>query len=118
MLNEDKRSRRPRRLAPIAAICAAGILAAACQSSGGGSNGGTNGGTGTSTPPADTVQLSITPASGSTGANPSKGITVTASNGTIKSVTVTGDGLTGQRAVTGIAEQREDRLAHHVGAAR
>ena len=101
MLNEDKRSRRPRRLAPIAAICAAGILAAACQSSGGGSNGGTNGGTGTSTPPADTVQLSITPASGSTGANPSKGITVTASKGTIKSVTVTGDGLTGQRAVTG-----------------
>ncbi len=101
MLNEDNRSRRPRRLAPIAAICAAGILAAACQSSGGGSNGGTNGGTGTSTPPADTVQLSITPASGSTGANPSKGITVTASKGTIKSVAVTGDGLTGQRAVTG-----------------
>ncbi len=102
MLNEDKRSRRFRsglgRLAPIAAICAAGILAAACQSSAGG---GTSGGAGTSTPPPDTVQLSITPASGSTSANPHKGITVTAGKGTIKSVTVTGEGLTGQRAVTG-----------------
>jgi lipoprotein-anchoring transpeptidase ErfK/SrfK len=98
VLNEDNLSRRPRRLAPIAAICAAGLLAAACHSSAGG---GANGGTGTSTPPADTVQLSITPASGSAGANPSKGITVTASKGTIKSVTVTGSGLTGQRAVTG-----------------
>ncbi|HEX6933357.1 MAG TPA: Ig-like domain-containing protein [Streptosporangiaceae bacterium] len=99
MLNEDKRSSRCRsrrhRLAPIAAVCAAGILAAACQSSSGGPAGG-----GSSTP-ADTVQLSITPASGSTGANPRKGITVTASKGTIKSVTVQGAGLTGQRAVTG-----------------
>ena len=98
MLNVDRSGLR--RLAPIAVICAAGILAAACQSSSG-SGGGMKGGAGTSTPPANTVQLSITPASGSTGANPRKGITVTASKGTIKSVTVTGDGLTGSRAVTG-----------------
>ena len=98
MLNVDRSGLR--RLAPIAVICAAGILAAACQSSSG-SGGGMKGGAGTSTPPANTVQLSITPASGSTGANPRKGITVTASKGTIKSVTVTGDGLTGPRAVTG-----------------
>jgi lipoprotein-anchoring transpeptidase ErfK/SrfK len=109
VLNEDHRSTQYRsrryrsglgRLAPIAVICAAGILAAACQSSSG-SGGGTKGGAGTSTPPANTAQLSITPASGSTGANPRKGITVTASKGTITSVTVTGDGLTGARAVTG-----------------
>ncbi len=87
------------RLAPIAAICVTGILAAACQSSsGGGSGGGTSG---QSSPPANTVQLSITPASGSAAASPRKGITVTSTKGTIKSVTVTGDGLTGQRAVTG-----------------
>src|SRR5262249_44559925 len=49
----------------------------------------------------DTVQLSFTPASGATGADPGKGITVTASKGTIKAVTVTGDGLTGERSVTG-----------------
>ncbi len=113
MLHEDNRSRlhpsvlrrsaRGRsglgRLAPIAAICVTGILAAACQSS---SSGGSGGGTsGHSSPPADTVHLSITPASGSAAANPRKGITVTSTKGTIKSVTVTGDGLTGERAVTG-----------------
>ena len=97
MLHEDNRSKQ-RRLAPLAAICAVGILAAACQSSSGGSPTGTSGKT---SPPPDTVQLSITPASGSSGADPRKGITVTATKGTIKSVNVTGDGLTGQRSVTG-----------------
>ena len=100
MLYEDNRSKR-RRLVPIAAICAVGIAAAACQSSSGGSATGTSGTSGKSSPPPDTVQLSITPASGSSGADPRKGITVTATKGTIKSVNVTGDGLTGQRAVTG-----------------
>ena len=100
MLYEDNRSKR-RRLVPIAAICAVGIVAAACQSSSGGSATGTSGTSGKSSPPPDTVQLSITPASGSSGADPRKGITVTATKGTIKSVNVTGDGLTGQRAVTG-----------------
>jgi lipoprotein-anchoring transpeptidase ErfK/SrfK len=100
VLYEDNRSKR-RRLVPIAAICAVGIAAAACQSSSGGSATGTSGTSGKSSPPPDTVQLSITPASGSSGADPRKGITVTATKGTIKSVNVTGDGLTGQRAVTG-----------------
>jgi lipoprotein-anchoring transpeptidase ErfK/SrfK len=98
VLHEDNRSKR-RRLAPIAAICAVGIVAAACQSSSGGNATGPSGKS--SSPPPDTVQLSITPASGSSGADPRKGITVTATKGTIKSVNVTGDGLTGQRAVTG-----------------
>ncbi|HEX5189889.1 MAG TPA: Ig-like domain-containing protein [Streptosporangiaceae bacterium] len=87
------------RLAPVAVVCATGILAAACHSSSGSGGGGGASGQGTSSP--DTVQLSITPASGSTGVNPRDGITVKANKGTISSVTVAGDGLTGQRAVTG-----------------
>jgi lipoprotein-anchoring transpeptidase ErfK/SrfK len=96
VLHEDNRSRR-RALAPFVMICAAGVLATACQpsSSGAGSTSAKH-----SHSP-DTVQLSFTPASGTTGADPGKGITVTASKGTIKSVTVSGNGLTGDRAVTG-----------------
>ena len=94
---------RPRRkLVPVAVACAAGLLAAACQSgsSGPGSGGaGHNGGS--SSPASDAVQLAITPGNGSASAAPAKGITVTASHGTISSVKVTGAGLTGQRAVTG-----------------
>jgi len=97
VLHEDNRSRR-RRLAPFVMICAAGVLAAACQSS---SSSGAGGTSAKHSQSPDTVQLSFTPASGATGADPGKGITVTASKGTIKSVTVTGNGLTGERAVTG-----------------
>lgn len=96
MLHEDNRSRR-RRLAPFVLICAAGVLAAACQSS----STGAGGTPAKDTHSPDTVQLSFAPANGATGADPGKGITVTASKGTIKSVAVTGDGLTGARAVTG-----------------
>jgi lipoprotein-anchoring transpeptidase ErfK/SrfK len=98
VLNEDSRSRR-RRLASIALLCAAGFVAAACSSSSG-SGGGATGSSGKSSSPAATVQLSITPASGSSDADPRKGITVTATKGTIQSVDVTGDD-TGVRAVTG-----------------
>jgi lipoprotein-anchoring transpeptidase ErfK/SrfK len=99
---EDKvlKEVRRRALAPVAVVCAAGILAAACHSSSSGGAGG-GGSSGQGSPSADTVHLSITPASGSTDANPRKDITVTATRGTIRSVSVTGDGLTGQRAVTG-----------------
>src|SRR5262249_48938893 len=45
--------------------------------------------------------MSITPATGSAGADPAKGITVTATKGTLTSVTVKGPGDTGVRAVTG-----------------
>ncbi|HEX7992752.1 MAG TPA: Ig-like domain-containing protein [Streptosporangiaceae bacterium] len=96
MLNEDNRSRR-RRLAPIALLCAAGFVAAACSSS---SGTGASDTSGKNSPPPDTVQLSITPASGSSDADPAKGITVTATKGTIKSVNISGDD-TGVRAVTG-----------------
>jgi lipoprotein-anchoring transpeptidase ErfK/SrfK len=101
VLHEDIRSRR-RRLAPFVLACAAGVLAAACQpSSGGGAGSGAGGTPGKSSPSANSAQLSFTPASGATSADPGKGITVTAASGTIKSVTVTGSGLTGERAVTG-----------------
>jgi lipoprotein-anchoring transpeptidase ErfK/SrfK len=106
--SEDNRSRRhrsspgPRRsLAPLAAVCAAGLLAAACQSSSSASGGSGGGTSHHSSSPANTAQLAITPATGTSSADPRKGITVKASNGTITSVKVTGDGLTGQRAVAG-----------------
>ncbi len=101
MLHDDNRSRR--RLLPLAVLCAAGVLVAACQSGSGNGTGGTNGGSGgggASRSP-DTVQLSIAPSDGSTGADPAKGITVTATKGKIQTVKVTGDGLTGAAAVTG-----------------
>ncbi len=98
MLHEDNRS-RGRTLAPFVAICVVGILAAACQSSSG--SGASDAPSGKASKAADTVQLSFSPADGSTGADPGKGITVTAAKGTIKSVTVSGGGLTGARAVTG-----------------
>jgi len=96
-----------RRLLPLAALCAIGVLVAACQSGsgsanhkGGGTSGdGTSGGGGSQSP--NTVQLAIAPANGSTGADPAKPITVTASNGKLQTVKVTGNGLTGARAVTG-----------------
>jgi len=100
VLHEESRSTR-RRLAPFVVVCAAGVLAAACTSSSGSGAGATSGTSGKSSPSASPAPLSFTPASGATGADPSKGITVTAAKGTIKSVTVTGSGLTGDRAVTG-----------------
>jgi len=98
VLNDDSRSRR-RRLAPIALLCAVGFVAAACSSSSGPGS-GVSGTSGKSNSPTPAVQLSITPASGSSDADPRKGITVTATKGTIQSVNVTGDD-TGVRAVTG-----------------
>jgi lipoprotein-anchoring transpeptidase ErfK/SrfK len=97
VLHEYNRSRR---LGPLIAIGLAGMLAAACTSSGPSASGHSSAPAG-KTSSANTVQLSFSPASGSTGADPGKGITVMAARGTLKSVTVTGAGLTGQRAVTG-----------------
>ena len=99
MLHEHFRSTR-RKLLPFVAFGAVGLLAAACQSGSGGGSGGTSG-SGSQSASASAVQLTITPASGSHGANPAKGITVTAAKGTIKTVKVTGAGLTGDSAVTG-----------------
>jgi len=73
----------------LAALCAVGLLAAACQPSSGGSASGSGG----DSPSAATVQLGFTPADGATAADPANGITVTASGGKLKSVQVTGSGL-------------------------
>jgi len=80
-----------RRLAPLAAVCAMGLLAVACQSSSGGPAG--SGGPGGGSSPAASVRLAFTPADGTAAADPAKGISVTASGGKIKSVQVTGAGL-------------------------
>jgi lipoprotein-anchoring transpeptidase ErfK/SrfK len=103
VLYEHHRSGR-RKLLPFVALGAAGLLAAACQSGSGSTAGGGSGsgsGSGSHSASASAVQLSITPASGSSGANPAKGITVTAAKGKIKTVKVTGAGLTGDSAVIG-----------------
>lgn len=65
----------------------AGLLAAACQAPGTGGNGNPAPAAKPATPSA---QLSITPAAGARNVNPSGGITVTATGGKIKNVTVTG----------------------------
>lgn len=101
MLHLHIRSRR-RILTSVALACTVGLVATACHSGSGGSGNGAAGQHGgTSSPTSHSVQLTITPSSGSKGADPRKGITVTASHGTISSVKVTGAGLTGQRAITG-----------------
>lgn len=97
VLQEDSPSRR-RGLLPFVAVCALGMLTAACQP--GNATGGSPG-SGSNSPAAPAVRLTITPATGSSGADPAKGITVTANGGKIKAVNVTGPGLTGVYAVTG-----------------
>ncbi len=112
MLRDHQSSRRIR-LLPIAALCAAGVLATACQSSPGSAAGGTGGGSGSGhhsggksksgKPSASSAGLAISPATGSKNVNPAAGITVTASKGTIKNVTVTGDPVTGSLNKAGTA---------------
>src|SRR5262245_47534136 len=86
------------RLLPITVLCAAGLAAAACTSSGPAPGGGgtrsghhSGGKSKAGSPRLPDAGLSISPATGSRNVNPAKGVTVTATNGTIKSVTVTGD---------------------------
>jgi lipoprotein-anchoring transpeptidase ErfK/SrfK len=110
VLRMDKTSSRTR-LLPIAVLCAAGIVAAACTSSGPAAGGNGGGGTGSghssggksNSPKAPDAGLSISPATGSKNVSPAKGITVTATKGTIKSVTVTGDPVTGSLNSAGTA---------------
>jgi lipoprotein-anchoring transpeptidase ErfK/SrfK len=89
--------RRLKRPAGIAAMAALAVLAAACSGSGHGSSpaqpAGSAGATATASPPA----VQITPANGATDADPSAGITVTATAGTLKNVTVhtSGDAVSG-----------------------
>lgn len=92
------------RLLPIAVLCAAGLVVTACTSSGstsadgGGGGGGGNrsghqsgGKSKPTSPQLPDAGLSISPATGSRQVNPAKPITVTATKGKIKSVTVIGD---------------------------
>src|SRR5271166_4481360 len=59
-------SRRSRLLLPVVAVCAAGVLATACQSTSSSGSGGAGSGTsGTGSPAASGAQLSITPTTGS-----------------------------------------------------
>jgi lipoprotein-anchoring transpeptidase ErfK/SrfK len=110
VLRIDKTSSRIR-LLPIAVLCAAGLVAAACTSSGSPSGGNGGGGTGHSSGGKSKSEshtsadagLSISPATGSKRVNPAKGITVTATKGKIKSVTVTGDPVTGSLNSAGTA---------------
>src|SRR5215472_3165775 len=103
----DKTSSRIR-LLPIAVLCAAGMVAAACTSSGppsgrhGAGSGHSSSGKSKSHRSAD-AGLSISPATGSKNVNPAKGITVTATKGKIKNVTVTGDPVTGSLNSAGTA---------------
>ena len=74
----------------MAALCAAGLIASACQSTpGGAADGATK-----SARLADSW-LKISPATGSKDVNPATGISVSAAGGRIKNVTVTGDPVTG-----------------------
>ncbi|HET9899306.1 MAG TPA: Ig-like domain-containing protein [Streptosporangiaceae bacterium] len=101
VLRMDNSSSRRTRLLPLAVVCAAGILATACQSTAGTSAGGTIGGAGgkgTSgakhephSPKPASTGITISPANGASNVNPASGVTVTSSKGTIKSVTVSGD---------------------------
>jgi len=86
---------RRRRSLSVAAVCAAGLLAAACQSSPGTAGGG-GGPAGTSSSPATSpVKIAITPAPGGRAAKPGKGITVTATGGKLRKVTVAGGDVPG-----------------------
>jgi len=90
-----------------AAICTAlGLVTAACSGGGGSSSSSTAAGAGghhaASSAPAST-QVSITPANGSTNAQPGQGITVTAAHGKLSNVTVTtaGDPVSGTMNAAG-----------------
>jgi len=92
-----RRGGRPGRPAGIALAAALVLLTAACTGSGHGS-GQVNPAANVKTKAAATgPKVTITPANGATGADPSAGITVTATRGTLKNVTVRtpGDAVSG-----------------------
>jgi lipoprotein-anchoring transpeptidase ErfK/SrfK len=94
-----------KRLTGIAAVAAIGLTLAACTSgtnsakpAGNTASGAQAGGTSRSAPPKPAGPVvTITPAAGATGADPSNGIAVTAQGGTLKNVTVhtSGDPVSG-----------------------
>ncbi|HEY8047012.1 MAG TPA: Ig-like domain-containing protein [Streptosporangiaceae bacterium] len=91
-------------LAITAVTGAAGLLIAACSSgspTASGNPGQTSSPQATDSAAAAAAQLRITPGNGHHDVNPSKGITVTAASGTIKSVTVTSGHQTVSGALNG-----------------
>jgi lipoprotein-anchoring transpeptidase ErfK/SrfK len=98
----DTPLRRLARPAALAAVAALALLAAACSGGGAGAGGqgspghGT-GGRGSQAKSASPPPVMITPANGTSNADPSAGITVTATTGTLKNVTVhtAGDPVSG-----------------------
>ena len=98
--SQGHRARRHRALRggafPVAAVCAIGLLATACQSGSGMAGGGTGPGSpAKKAVAANPVQIAITPATGSSDVNPSQGITVTATGGKLHNVTVSGATVAG-----------------------
>jgi lipoprotein-anchoring transpeptidase ErfK/SrfK len=94
------------RLLAITALCAAGLLATACQSSPGAASAAK------ARELAD-AWLKVSPAPGSKDVNPATGITVTAAKGTIKNVTVTGDPVTGTLSKAGTTWRSDWSLPVH-----
>ncbi len=99
MLGIDIASKRARLLLTVA-VCAVGLLAAACQS--GGTAAGGTGSAGSSASPTKSGKpvpppspITISPTTGSKDVNPAAGITVTTNSGKLQKVTVTGDPVTG-----------------------
>jgi lipoprotein-anchoring transpeptidase ErfK/SrfK len=96
---DGTRGRRLTQHVGIAVVAALALLAAGCTSSGTSSSPGQakpTAGT-TATPTATGPQVTITPGNGAASADPSAGITVTATRGTLKNVTVhtSGDAVSG-----------------------
>jgi lipoprotein-anchoring transpeptidase ErfK/SrfK len=89
-----------RRLAGVAAAAVITLLAAACSGGGHGSGPAANGGPKPATSSSD---VQVTPANGAKEADPSAGITVTATHGTLKNVTVhtAGDAVSGSMSQDG-----------------
>jgi len=97
---------RGRRWMAAAAICGVlGLVTAACTGGGGGSTatGAGPGGHHAASPSPAAPQVSITPANGSTSAQPGQGITVTATHGKLSNVTVAtaGDPVSGTMNAAG-----------------
>ncbi|HVB45475.1 MAG TPA: Ig-like domain-containing protein [Streptosporangiaceae bacterium] len=92
VLRKDSPSWRTRSL-PFVVVCAAGVLAAACQSASSTTGSGKGGISGSVVKA--TVQVLITPAAGSKDVNPASGITVTAARGVLRTVSVSGGQVSG-----------------------
>jgi lipoprotein-anchoring transpeptidase ErfK/SrfK len=91
----DTVSAAARRRALPAILAGLGLLATACQAAPGGGSGGGGTEPATHSPSAAAFRLSIVPANGARNIRPDHGITVTASGGTISTVTVAGGQVTG-----------------------